>query len=142
MTYENYIKGKIVDYAANEAWHHGGIEGMLAVAQVLANRVKAGWGDWSTVLRSAPKFIGTTIAPPDIDPRDIAFRRMLGAVDDIYNGVADDSNVNVTDDRGETPALYYAELNNIDREWFIENVTQELDRHPRIATVGPLTFFG
>jgi hypothetical protein len=142
MTYENYIKAKIVDLAVEDAYHHGGIDGMLAVAQVLANRVKAGWGEWNVVLRTAKNFRGTTPEPVEIDPRDIGFRRILSAIDDIYNGVADDSNVNVTDDRGEIAALYYAELNRIDRQWFIDNVTTQLDRHPRIATVGPLSFFG
>ena len=142
MTYENYIKGKIVDYAANEAWHHGGIEGMLAVAQVLANRVKAGWGEWHKIILTAPDYIGTVQSPVVLDPRDASFRRVLASIDDIYQGIADDSNVNVEDDNGKHLALYYAELNQIDRKWFRENVLQQLQRHPRLATVGPLTFFG
>jgi len=142
VTYENYIKAKIVDYAVAEAWHHGGIEGMQAVAQVLANRVQAGWGEWDAVLKTAPNYVGTILQPPDFSPRDINFRRMLGAIDDVYNGVSpDDSGVNIEDDRGKLPALYYAEIHNINRQWFIDNITSKIDRHPRIATVGPLTFF-
>jgi hypothetical protein len=142
VTYENYIKAKIVDFAASEAHRHGGAEGMLAVAQVLANRVAAGWGDWDAILRTAPDYIGTVQSPAVIDKRDISFRHLLGRIDDIYHGTADDSNVNIEDDRGKTPALYYAELHNIDRQWFIDNITSQQDRHPRLATVGPLTFFG
>ncbi len=142
MTYENYIKGRIVDFAVAEAHHHGSAEGMLAIAQVLANRVKAGWGEWHKVIQTAPDYIGTEQAKVILDPRDVAFRRVLGGVDDIYQGIADDSNINVEDDEGKHLALYYAELHNITRPWFRENVMQQLGRHPRLATVGPLTFFG
>jgi hypothetical protein len=141
VTYENYIKAKLVDFAAQEACHHGRAEGMLAVAQVLANRVKAGWGEWHKIIATAPDYIGTTQPPAKIDPRDISFRTLLGKIDDIYNGTADDSGVNIEDDRGTMLALYYAELNNIDRRWFHDNITTQLERHPRIANVGPLTFF-
>ena len=51
MTYESYVKGKLVDFVSGEAYHHGGSETMLAVAQVLANRVAAGWqGDRKSVV--------------------------------------------------------------------------------------------
>lgn len=142
MTFENYIKGRIVDFAVAEAHHHGSSEGMLAVAQVLANRVKAGWGEWHKVIATAPEYIGTEQARVSIDPRDATFRRVLAGIDDIYQGIADDTNVNVEDDDGKHLALYYAELNNITRPWFIDNITRQLGRHPRLATVGPLTFFG
>ena len=48
MTYESYIKGKLVDFALGEAYHQGGYESMLAVAQVLANRVNATAGREAT----------------------------------------------------------------------------------------------
>ena len=142
MTYENYIKARLVDYAVNEAYHHGGIEGMCAVAQIIANRVKAGWGEWKQVIDNAPNYIGTIVPAPKFEPRDIAFRRMLSMVDEIYQGTSDDTNVSIEDDRGKIVGLYYAELNNINRDWFIKNVVTHIDRHPRIATVGPMTIFG
>ena len=142
MTYENYIKGRIVDFAVAEAHHHGGADGMLAVAQVLANRVKAGWGDWYKIVQTAPDYIGTIQPRVNLDPRDASFRRLLATIDDIYQGIADDSNVNVEDDNGKHLALYYVEPNQVDRQWFRENILQQLQRHPRLATVGPLTFFG
>jgi hypothetical protein len=141
MTYENYIKARLVEFAVNEAYHHGGVESMCAVAQVLANRVNAGWGEWKEVLDKATDYSGTIVDPPTIDPRDATFRRMLTLVDDIYHGIADDSNVNIEDDRGKLTALYYADLNDLGRNWFRENVLNDLKTHPRIASVGPLTFF-
>lgn len=142
MTYENFIKAKLLQYTYGEAAHHGGTQGVLAVAQVLANRVAAGWGEWNEVIDSAPKFIGTTPPPQQpINLRDLTFRRLLVMIDDVYYGTAEDTYINVEDDRGKNKPLYYAELNNIDREWFLENISRQVERHPRLSTVGPLTFF-
>jgi hypothetical protein len=66
---------------------------------------------------------------------------MLAAVDGIYHGTAEDC-VSVHDDRGALPALYYANLNQLDRKWFRESIAGKGDEHPRLATVGQLTFFG
>jgi hypothetical protein len=138
MTYENYIKAKLVDVAIEDAYHQGGSDPMLAVAQVMANRVKAGWNDWQGVIDNAAQTRGTQWADrPKIDPRDGGFRELLRKVDDIYHGIADDTNVNLE----EHKSLYYAELNNITNPWFQENILNDLDEHPRIATVGQLTFF-
>jgi len=143
MTYENYIKARLVVYAVDEAYHYGGTDCMLAVAQVIANRVSAGWGDWKKVLDTAHNYIGTYVTEQnDIEPKDFTFRAMLGKIDEIYQGTSDASSaVNIEDDRGTLNALYYADLSNIDRKWFIDNITQHIDRHPRVATVGPLSFF-
>jgi hypothetical protein len=142
VTYESYIKGKLVDLIAAEAYHNGGSEAMLAVAQVIANRVAAGWqgGDWLKVIVSAPEYRGTVYeTPASPDPRDGGFRDLLRRVDDVYHGTADDSNVN--NEQGQK-ALYYADLNDLNREWFKENILNDLESHPRLATVGWLTFFG
>jgi hypothetical protein len=72
-----------------------------------------------------------------VDEREGSFRELLRKVDDIYHGIADDTNVNLE----EHKSLYYAELNNITNPWFQENILNDLDEHPRIATVGQLTFF-
>jgi hypothetical protein len=144
MTYESYIKGKLVDFIVTEAYHHGGHEPMLAVAQVLANRVAAGWngGDWLRVIDSAGDFRGTVwpadAHPPRPDPRNGGFRELLRRVDDVYHGTADDTNVN--NEQGQK-ALYYAELHNLNRPWFKENILNDLENHPRMASVGQMTFF-
>ena len=144
MTYENYIKAKLVDAACNAAYHYGDIESVMAVAQVVANRVNAGWfgGDWIQVIADLEKSAGTQPEPPTIQPRELHFRRILSQIDDIYYGTADDSMVNTESENGIIPALYYAELHNITNRWFRDNITSDLENHPRIATVGQLTFFG
>jgi hypothetical protein len=140
VTYESYIKARLVDLVVTEAYSSGGVDAMLAVAQVLANRVNAGWqgGDWLKVIEAASDKRGTIQAPTTIDPRDGSFRELLRQVDDVYHGIADDSNVN--NDSGKS--LYYAELHNVNCEWFREHILDDLESHPRIASVGQLTFFG
>ena len=144
MTYENYIKAKLVDVACNAAYSSGDFESVMAVAQVMANRVNAGWhgGDWKDVIDDAPKLAGTEPTAAKINPRDLFFRRILSQIDDVYYGTADDSSVNVDSENGIITALYYAELHNITNDWFRSNITSDLANHPRIATVGQLTFFG
>jgi hypothetical protein len=140
MTYESYIKARLVDFMVSEAYNSGGIEPMMAVAQVLANRVKAGWqgGDWYRVIKTAQNYSGTIQPQTDVDPKDGNFRELLRRVDDVYHGTADDTNVN--NESGSS--LYYAELHNINRDWFTEHITSDQESHPRLATVGQLTFFG
>lgn len=141
MTYENYVKARLMDFVIGEAYASGGVEPMLAVAQVLKNRVDAGWsgGDWVRVIESAPEYRGTV--QPDlkthIDPRDGNFRELMRRIDDVYYGTAEDDNVN----NHTGKSLYYAELHNINRDWFSDRILSDLDSHKRIASVGQLTFF-
>lgn len=142
MTFESYIKAKLMDLVIEEAYASGGVEPMLAVAQVIANRVKAGWqgGDWIRVIDSAPDYRGTE-QPRNyvtLDPRDGNFRELMRRIDDVYYGTADDASVN----NESGASLYYAELHNINREWFSEHILSDLASHPRLASVGLLTFFG
>lgn len=143
MTYENYIKARLVDFACDEAYHYGDIESVLAVAQVIANRVNAGWygGDWKAVIDDAQKSAGTRTERKPINPRDLNFRRILAAIDDVYHGTFDDSSVNQEGDDGVAPSLYYGELHQ-PQDWFRDNILRDLANHPRIAKVGQLTFFG
>lgn len=137
MTYENYIKAQLVRFAVDEAYHEGSSIVVLAIAQVLKNRVDAGWGDWMQVIETAPNFTGTVRSKPKLDPQDVMFRKILIGIDDIYYGIADDGDVN----NDEYKSLYYAELHNINRAWFKDNVLNDLESHPRIAKVGQIDFF-
>ena len=142
MTFESYVKSRLMDFVVEEAYASGGVEPMLAVAQVLANRVHAGWqgGDWLRVIDSAPDYRGT-LQPKNytpLDPREGNFRELMRRVDDVYHGTADDTNVN--NESGKS--LYYAELHNINRDWFSTHILSDLESHPRLAVVGQITFFG
>lgn len=141
MTYESYVKGKLADFVVQEAYHHGGTDTMLAVAQVLANRVAAGWqgGDWLKVIITADEFRGTVHTIQEPNPRDGGFRDLLRRIDDVYYGTADDSAVN--NEQGQK-SLYYAELHNVNCPWFTDTILSDPESHPRLATVGQMTFFG
>ena len=136
MTFENYVKGQLAAFAVSEGYRYGGTANMVAAAQVIGNRVRAGWfgGDWLLVIAHAPEVAGTVdVSSGPVNPRDGGFRALLGRVDDIYYGTADDA---LTEG-----ALYYAELCSA-REWFVTNIATQPDSHPRLAQVGPVTFFG
>jgi hypothetical protein len=143
LTFENYIKARLVSFVIAEGYRYGGTDTMLAIAQVIKNRVEAGWGDWLTVIETAPQYAGTVHAPqPPIEPRDLTFRKLLAEIDNVYYGTADDSAVNVEGEDGKAVSLYYCEMHNLNRDWFRQNVTANLQEHPRIAQVSQLTFFG
>jgi hypothetical protein len=100
MTYENYIKARLVQFAAD--------------------------------------YVGTVQKnTPEVDPRDVLFRKILLGIDDVYYGIADDGDVN----NDEQKSLYYAELHNVNRQWFRDIVLSDLESHPRIAKVGQFDFF-
>jgi hypothetical protein len=116
---------------------------MCGVAQVLANRVHEGWGEWSVVLDKAESVVGVLKQPVDFEPRNPSFRRMLTAVDDIYHGVANDENVNIINpfDQAKQVSLYYCDPNNCPNEWFRTNILNDEPNHNRLASIGPLIFF-
>src|SRR5947209_15126605 len=128
MTFENYIKGELTSFVTKEALRYGSADCPLAVAQVIANRVNEGWqgGDWLKVIAAAPNYRGTVLKDTfEVDPRSAAFRQILSGVESIYHGTADDSNVNIEDDRGEMRSLYYCELHNVTEAWFRENILKD-----------------
>lgn len=145
MTYENFIMAALAKFALDEGYRFGGTDCTLAVAQIIANRVEAGWfgGDWIKVIEDAPNVRGTIHTEPfKYSTRETPFRQAIAQIDDVYHGTADDTNVNHTTSEGITRALYYCQLHNVNSDWFKKNVLGDLEHHPRMATVGQLTFFG
>jgi hypothetical protein len=145
VTYENYIKAKLADFAVEEGYRYGGTDCAMAVAQVIANRVDAGWngGDWRKVIAEASNVRGTVYYKPfEYDTREPSFRQIIAQIDDVYHGIADTSGVEGMLNDETIPALYYCVLHNVTSEWFKAHVLHDLKHHPRIATVGQLTFFG
>lgn len=135
MTAEQFIKAHLAAFAHREAAHHGGMDNMLAVAFVIRNRRLAGWfgGDWMELLKNSEQCAAAIYPKSAPDLREINFRMVLQQVDDIYSGLAQD--------RMTEGALYYAELNKVERDWFSKNILQDSQRHPRVATVGNVSFF-
>jgi hypothetical protein len=130
--YADLIKGQL----ALTAWRHGrtygGHAASLLIAQVIATRVKKGFGNWFDVIQNIPKFSATLDQPtgfPNAWDRD--FLRVLSEIDGVFDGTAKD-NTNA--------ALFWADLNNITSEWFLENVARS-PNHTRVADMNSLTFW-
>lgn len=135
MTAEQFIKAHLAAFAHREAAHHGGIDNMLAVAFVIRNRQRAGWqgGNWMMILHSAPEAAGTIYQPSAPDLRDINFKMLLQQIDDVYSGMAID--------KMTEGAKFYCELNKCHNDWFRDSIVRDPEHHPRVATVGNVSFF-
>jgi hypothetical protein len=135
MHADNFIKAQLVAFAHREAAHHGGIDNMLAVMHLVRNRHSAGWfgGDWLKILADAPDKAATIYPASEVDLRETNVKLVLYHVDDIFNGMAPD--------KYTEGALYYAELNRVERNWFVTEIARDPVHHPRCAQVGPVTFF-
>lgn len=136
MTSDNFIKGQLAAFAHREGARFGGVDNMLAVAFVIRNRQQAGWlgGNWMEIIYQAEKVAATIYEPTAPNLRETPFRMLLSQIDDVFTGLAVD--------KMTQGALFYAELAEITNEWFIENITRQPEQHPRVANVGPVTFFG
>src|SRR6266481_297945 len=134
------------------AWRDGfteGLSGMEAVCFVIRNRVNAGWwgGNWVDVLAHHRDYSYRTELYPDTlpDPRVYSFQYLLQEINGIFSGQRKDD-VTVPNQpsfvaSAYKPALYYAKLNEINRDWFLENISRQPQIHSRVAQVGALTFF-
>jgi hypothetical protein len=149
----DFIKSQV----ALRCWIDGkdeGLNAMLGIAFVIRNRVRAGWygGDWLQILSHHHEWSGNlneekTIQLPD--PRVLSFMMLLQQMDGIFSGAADDS-ITIKRDgvastislNGPPPvALYYARLDKVNNDWFLDNISRCPDKHPMIAQVGLVSFF-
>jgi hypothetical protein len=143
----------IMAQLALKAWqdgHQDGLNGMMAVAFTIRNRVRAGWfgGDWIQVLSHHNDWSATDFVPSELpDPRQPAFKALLQEVNGIFYGIReDDITVYNLEDSvlavKPSPALYYARLSDPNiKEWFLTNISRNHEQHKLIAQVGTLYFF-
>ena len=121
---------------------------MLACAHVIKRRVDSGWwgGSWHDVLSHHRDYSAYKEPYPDTipDPRIYSVQCLLQEIPGIFNGTTKDDITVPKQSVLAHPvagALYYARLDLIDREWFLENISRRPDLHPRVAQVGQLFFF-
>lgn len=126
---------------------------MQGIAHVFRNRVEAGWasGDWMKLLADSPIHSSSLIEEMDfrshIDLWDADFRWLHGKCLEIYNGTLKDDVTIAADTRKAggkgipQRALFYANIQLPVRPWFMENIIQRRDEHPRTADAGTVTFF-
>ncbi len=137
---EEMHKAKLVEigWRFGQAYGGGYIPGQM-VMSTLANRVRAGFGQWFDVINKIPAFMAENEMPPLVFPSlwDGSFIKLLHVVEGVYEGSATDLS------KG---ALYWCDLNRIERPWFKEKVVDALKdsgerQHPIVANMNSLSFF-
>lgn len=164
------ISSFVVSQLSLFAWREGerltpgSNEAKLAIAFIISNRVKAGWGnsDWLQVLEDVATHSASekeemlTFDQPD--PWDPDWRLLSAAARGIYDGTMKDdltwtpnarslaANVPGADTGKQNqsrPSFFYANLNMPIRSWFLEKVIRKSDDHPRIGSIASsLVLFG
>jgi hypothetical protein len=157
VTGSDFIKAQLALTAFRDGSHES-INGCLAVAFCIRNRVRAGWqgGDWLKVLAHHSEYAASATPPNPYDlpdPRNYTFGLLLQEVDGIFSGSREDDIltpnsslmgpiVNFEGQPARPVALYYGRLDDPNiREWFVQNISSNHDSHRQIASVGSLTFF-
>jgi hypothetical protein len=132
---DNFVKARLASFAYREM-NGCGYKAMLAVAYIIRNRVRAGWGnDWNTCLNSAGKFSAFELRPETtVELTSSDFTRLLADVEEIYSG-------NRADTLTEGGLYYYDVLRQDKKDtpqhrWFAEKIMQDAKNHPRVAQVG------
>jgi hypothetical protein len=145
---ESYIQGRLVEvgWRFGQSYSGGHLAGEM-IMQVIANRVKCGWGAWLPVLDSVPQFMAENELPPLKHPSiwQPEFVKLLHAVEGIYDGSVPDK---------ANGGLYWADLSKIERPWFLEKIVRAvnptlpqdgsglcLPQHRRVADLNSLSFW-
>lgn len=134
-----FVKSLLLQAAWFEAESFGGLKPMQMVAQCIANRVRLGWGDWSTVLSNLGKYSAAdpeerakrwlTFQLPDLRNPRLGF--MYALVDQAYNN---------TGERLVTTGVLWANIQEIKNPWFLDAV--KAAKYTRIAQNGSLVVWG
>ena len=137
---EDMQKSKLVElgWRFGQAYAGGYIAGQM-VMSAIANRQRAGWGNWFEVIEKVPFFMAEEELPPLKFPNvwDGNFVKLLHIVDGVFDGSAMDMS------KG---ALYWADLQRVERSWFknlmfATNEETGMKQHPIVASMNSLTFF-
>lgn len=148
MTADSFVKSQLALLCWRNAPAGKSFTTLQCLAFVTRNRVKAGWmgGDWMGVIANDPAYsyrsmnghAYSSTAPHTLlenfpDLRDDTFQRFLWEVDRIYDG-----------SRGDPMSeggLWWAELEKVDRPWFLEQIVRRPEDHPRVAQVATITLW-
>jgi hypothetical protein len=109
----------------------------------MANRVRAGWGDWSDVMEQAPEFAAHPDEHVFVNLRSPALQGLLRDIDDIFYGMTEDETRKIVSPAGpRKPLLYWCNLlNKTVRPWFVETVIKNPTEHPMRAQVGMIMLY-
>lgn len=138
---DDFIKTQLVmmGWRFGQVYSGGHIAGQM-VMNVIANRVRCGWGSWLDVIERVPSYMAENELPPLKFPSvwEGNFVKLLHAVDAAFDGSLQDMS------KG---ALYWADLGHIERDWFKTRVVDAINpntglrQHPIVANMNSLSFF-
>ena len=98
------------------------------VMHTLANRVRVGWGSWLQVIDTIPKYMAEN-EMPKLDHPSVwspEFVKLLHTVEGVHEGSTPDL---------AKGALYWCDLNRIERPWFNEKIVQAENDGTRVHRV-------
>jgi spore germination cell wall hydrolase CwlJ-like protein len=110
-----------------------GPEGMRAVAHVVQNRVRRGWGDWIAVQTKINQFSSMSVLGDSqtvVFPDAAAASSLFGVVEAVYGS---------SDADPTSGALYYANEAVVGAGWYRTHIIEN-PAHPITATIGRHTF--
>lgn len=134
----------------------GSYEAKVGVAEVIRNRVQAGWhnGDWLKIISESPINSSSNLDQMDwksyVDIWSPLARRLYFKCEELYGLPAmirsdstqsPDLNRFVIGGAMGRPALYYGSLQLPIRPWFKEHIIDMRSEHPITTTIGLITFF-
>lgn len=140
LKFEDVQQSKLVEVGWNFGQSYGGgyIAGQM-IMSVIANRVRCGWGPWLDVIQRVPSFMAENEVPKFEFPNvwEGNFVKLLHVVGGVFDGSTPDMS------KG---ALYWADMNRIERPWFKEKVIDPVKEdglrvHPHCADMNSLWFF-
>lgn len=122
---DQFIKAQLALAAWRHGHRYGGVQSMLLMAHAIANRQRAGWGEWLDVIDRIPLFSARNLEeqpggqPSLADPN---FIRLLQEIDGIYDASREDPTHG---------SLYWGDMSEITRDWFKQEIVAKPDVHPR-----------
>ena len=145
MTFENFIKSRLIMFAVGETVNDPAARDVLAVVQCLANRVAVGWfgGDWMQVIDNAPDVVGTTY--PE-NSRSTAATRTSAKCSGASTMFITARQRARFRSRASTATAFItrcttAMAHNVNREWFKKHVLSDPETHRMSSTGGVADVF-
>jgi len=131
-----------IGWSFGQSYGGGHLAGQM-IMHCLANRQRAGWGDWLSVIAKVPYFMAENQLPPVEWPDrwNGSFVKLCHIVGGVFDGSVPDMS------KG---ALYWADLTRIERPWFKSKIVDPIKedgpqagqrQHPAVANLNSLTFF-
>jgi len=130
---DDYQKAKLVEIGWRCGREYGGHLASVMIMSCLANRQRAGWGNWLEIIEAVPSR-SATIEQPTGTPSiwEAEFVRLLHEVEAIYDGSQDYA-------KG---ALYWCDTAKpITNPWFQERILGDPTAHPKVGNMNSLMLF-